>query len=1295
VECFLLNILLCHRKSALALTVELEGDIGIPQCVGNISVGELNGLQALYNSTNGAEWKWGSAGAIWTFPSMVSDPCGTNTWQGLQCTRPTTLVNGSNCLVTEVTLLGYNLVGTIPSTITYLQSLVVLDLNTNKLHSTIPPEVWSLSVLEVINVAGNHITGTLPTDNSTVKLLRLLLLSDNYFTGGLSASFLKTAPYLENFDVANNNYLTGPLPDELGSLVYLTRLSMLGNIFTGSIPVGLYSDEMMSELTLSFNLLTGSIPSAVGGMIRVTELSLGDNFITGSFPLQMYSLKALTVGIFASAWLSGTIAPDIRNLTQLHSYTVEYNMLDGILPEGIYELSSVVYLYLGLNSLSGTISQSLSNLNKLVALAFNDNYFSGSIPSMEALSQLTTVDFSENLFTGPLPQSLESLTVLQSVSMTGNIFTGTISSQLQLLSTVTLLSFGNNYLSGSMPSQLSECTSLQALFLNSNFLSGTVPPQTAQIGSLISLNNSDNMFSGTIEALFDDESALANLVYFDLSINSLTGSIPSQLFTASHSTDLLTVILHTNCFAGSLPSTICEARNLTTLVLDSVSGASACQVKFPAALQSLLKVFVSKRTLLGSTPSCIWSMNNLQTLHLSGNGITGTLNELPATSGLINVGMASNVLEGSIPFSWQQRQWSALDLSGNKLNGLLSPDFATVSAGCSNMDLTVNRLSGNIPVAFRNASSVNILNGNLFACTASTKPMYDPDRDKYICGSDDFNDSLYLWSALLIVVLISAGCFFQTVSEYIAQYRLLRAEAEIAPEVAKCASQPFSNLAHFLVRCCKVGIPVATGFIGVSLVVYIPMKVSDRGTYSTHSFQYAWTTTVAYLHDILPCTVVIICLYFSSVSMAYIFGPTLREPRQRQSAAAPISRKLVLQTMCLFGVHFAIVIFVNAAYVYILLNGNDDSVLLFVQFILSMFKLAWNHFCVGRVLKRIKLPDVSYLACSTFLLLFTFIAGPLIATFFSETSCFSYVVTGQPAVDSQAETPEYTCALDCNIFTCVSICGYLGPAYVSTVEISVVPSWQYSYQCSSSLLVDYTPVLMYSYAVSGVVVPLLRLMMYKVAAAYKDRPSQTRSVLESFIGDSAESDGKLIRSRLRIPGGDLFNGVGLVSRMCLNLGVLLTFGLASPFVAVAVAVDVLATSLSLMGVVTYRLQRSKAMGTSDELSRSWVKLNDLAAGVLDGLHTSLWMVVVLAGLFWCLFLFDMAGDVYGTTVASAMLTFPTVGLWLVYWGATSRRKGVPPVERESILQMKNFHHIEEVRGPLQYPDSRSLNASFR
>jgi hypothetical protein len=63
----------------------------------------------------------------------------------------------------------------------------------------------------------------------------------------------------------------------------------------------------------------------------------------------------------------------------------------------------------------------------------------------------------------------------------------------------------------------------------------------------------------------------------------------------------------------------------------------------------------------------------------------------------------------------------------------------------------VNRLSGAIPSSLQSAQDISVLDGNLFACNVdrSDLPQGDIDRADYECGSNSFNASMYLWTALV------------------------------------------------------------------------------------------------------------------------------------------------------------------------------------------------------------------------------------------------------------------------------------------------------------------------------------------------------------------------------------------------------------------------------------------------------------------------------------------------------------------------------------------------------------------
>jgi hypothetical protein len=184
--------------------------------------------------------------------------------------------------------------------------------------------------------------------------------------------------------------------------------------------------------------------------------------------------------------------------------------------------------------------------------------------------------------------------------------------------------------------------------------------------------------------------------------------------------------------------------------------------------------------------------------------------------------------------------------------------------------------------------------------------------------------------------------------------------------------------------------------------------------------------------------------------------------------------------------------------------------------------------------------------CSSFMVL---TASPVLATFLSDNTCFRYFITGQPPVLSTFQTSLYECHLLCSSLGCQTVCGSSHNKEI-TLSASVVPSWQYSYQCSSSLLVNYTPVLLYSYTITGLLIPVLQYLYCQLRGDVIEKYFP-RALVAGYIKNTIYA----YKPDEKIPSRRLFNGISIVSRAYMNNGVLLTFGMASPLLAVAVSVD--------------------------------------------------------------------------------------------------------------------------------------------
>jgi hypothetical protein len=152
----------------------------------------------------------------------------------------------------------------------------------------------------------------------------------------------------------------------------------------------------------------------------------------------------------------------------------------------------------------------------------------------------------------------------------------------------------------------------------------------ASMSNLHVLQLQENRLSGGLEGVFSPDTQLS-LNTIDMSENLLTGALPKALFELP---SVISVIAVNNCMDVELPTQICKAyKTLSVIALDGLSTNKKCKdyVRFSA-----------QRFPKAQIPPCIFAMANLTTLHLSGNGLTGTLPLLPAGSKLTDISLAYN-----------------------------------------------------------------------------------------------------------------------------------------------------------------------------------------------------------------------------------------------------------------------------------------------------------------------------------------------------------------------------------------------------------------------------------------------------------------------------------------------------------------------------------------------------------------------------------------------------------------------------------------------------------------------------
>uniref|UniRef100_A0A0C9S3T0 TSA: Wollemia nobilis Ref_Wollemi_Transcript_14684_3494 transcribed RNA sequence n=1 Tax=Wollemia nobilis TaxID=56998 RepID=A0A0C9S3T0_9CONI len=610
-----------------------------------------------------------------------------------------------------------SLSGKIHPSLFNLQHLQLLDLSYNNFDgSAIPPQLAKLKRLTFLSLSSARFGGEIPVELGNISTLRHLDLSVGGYDDSpydvspnavlKSSSFagwvrnLRSLEYLA-MEMVNLTMASERWGDALTSLPSLRQVYLSHCGLSGSIP-SLLNLTHLSHLDLSGNSFPFPIPEWFQNVSTLVSVDLEYCDLRGSIPVNfLYHSSLSYICLSSNEELRGNLSFIVNHSSSLTVLTLNGIGIGGVIPRSISNFSKLEELHLSWNNLTGEIppfGSPLGGPSPLSKIDLSDNNLKGSIPpSVGNLSSLKYLDLENNQLNGKIPDSISKLVGLQYLLLRSNSLTGNVTLSLfENHTDLQTLELSGNQLTVNVSSNwIPQFAHMRFIGLSSCNIEGYLPAFLSTQYFLEYLDLSDNNIGGNIPTWLWDN---LNPLFLNLSNNKLEGTVSVPTPRTYRVLDL-----HANDLQGSLP--VFDGGGLLDLSQNGFNDS------IPAIVWRFNYLLLSENRLSGRIPDSLCSESSyLSFLDLSKNRLTGMISpDLGNCSWLEVLNLAENNLQGEVPKELASLTFlSILNLKGNRLKGVVPSNIANWTE-LRVLDLGYNNFEGCIPVGIGELTELHIL----------------------------------------------------------------------------------------------------------------------------------------------------------------------------------------------------------------------------------------------------------------------------------------------------------------------------------------------------------------------------------------------------------------------------------------------------------------------------------------------------------------------------------------------------------------------------------------------------------